>query len=106
MQQPYTLHERTGHELLPGKSRIFKKLIETEQDAKSNKMKLNYKKTKLMVCNLAKTKDFLPRFTFNNDELEVVEETRLLGLIIISDLSWSSNTNYITNQINQLLLLL
>ena len=30
MPQPYTFHERTWHELLPSKSRIFKKLIETE----------------------------------------------------------------------------
>ena len=52
-------------------------------------MKINYKKTKLMVFNPGRAIDFLPRFNFNDNELEIVEETKLLGLIISSDLSWS-----------------
>ena len=99
--QPFTYHGRTGYELLPEKSRVFKALQETEKYAKENKMKINYKKTKLMIFNPARTRDFCPRFLFNNDELEIVEETKLLGLIVRSDLAWTSNTEYIVKRANK-----
>ena len=76
--QPDTFHERTGHIILPEDSRVHKNLKETEQYAKDNNMKLNYKKTKLMVFNPGTARDFLPRFVFSNNELEVVEEIKLL----------------------------
>ena len=47
-----------------------------------------------------------PRFTFNGDELEVVDETKLLGIIIRSDLSWSSQTTYMVNRANKKLWIL
>ena len=96
--QPYTYHERTGHELLPTKSRVYQKLKQTEEYAAQNKMKINYKKTKLMVFNPAKTMDFSPRFTFNENQLEIVEETKLLGLVIRNDLSWTANTEYMVKR--------
>ena len=64
-------------------------------------MKINYKKTKLMIFNPARTRDFCPRFLFNNNELEIVEETKLLGLIVRSDLAWTSNTEYIVKRANK-----
>ena len=91
--QPFSYHNRTGHQLLPKESRVFQKLKETEEYAKQNKMKINYKKTKLMVFNPSKTRDFHPKFVLNGHELELVEETKLLGLTIRSDLSWTSNTH-------------
>ena len=99
--QPDTYHERTGHNLSPGSSKVYNNLKKTEKYAAVNKMKLNYKKTKLMVFNPGKARDFLPRFTFNNKELEVVEETTLLGVIIRSDLSWGSNTSYMVHRANK-----
>ena len=51
-----------------------------------------------MVFNPGRAIDFLPRFNFNDNELEIVEETKLLGLIIRSDLSWSSNTEYMVKR--------
>ena len=48
-----------------------------------------------MVFNPGKSRDFLPRFNFNNDELEVVEEFKLLGVIVKNDLSWGANSDYI-----------
>ena len=66
---------------------------QVEEYAKENKMKLNYEKTKLMLFNPGTKRDFFPRFVFNDKELEVVEESKLLGIIIRNDLSWSSNNN-------------
>ena len=62
---------------------------------------LNHKKTKLMVFNEAKTKDFMPSFVMNGNELDVVEETKLLGVVITSDMKWSSNTEYIVSRANR-----
>ena len=100
-QQPDTFHERTGHSLNPSHSRVFQKLIETERYAQENKMKINYRKTKLMVFNPGKIRDFFPRFTINNMELEIVEEIKLLGVKIRNDLSWGPNTDYIVQKANR-----
>ena len=98
---PDTFHERTGHQILPEKSRVYNMVKETEEYADKNNMKLNYKKTKLMVFNPGTARDFLPRFTFNNNELEVVEEIKLLGVVIRSDLSWGPNTEYMVKRANK-----
>ena len=74
---------------MPENSKVF---IETEN------MKINYKKTKLMLFNPSKTKDFLPRFVLNNHELDLVEETKLLGLVIRSDISWTFNTLFMVKR--------
>ena len=99
--QPYTYHMRSGHELLPEKSRVFQALQDTENYAKENNMKINYKKTKLMIFNPSRTKDFCPKFSFNDNELEIVEQTKLLGLIVRSDLSWTTNTEYMVKRANK-----
>ena len=52
----------------------------------------NKKKTKVMVFNPCKAWDFLPELTIDNQELEMVEEMRLLGVVITSDMKWAANT--------------
>ena len=99
--QPFTYHERTGHKLLQENSKVYQNLKATEQYATENKMKINYNKTKLMIFNPARTKDFHPRFSMNGNELEVTEETKILGLILRTDLSWSSNTEYMVKRANK-----
>ena len=99
--QPCTFHERTGHTLLPENSRVYRRLLKTEEYARENRMKINFKKTKFMVFNPGRTMDFHPRFTVNENELDVVEETRLLGLVIRNDLSWSSNTECMIKKANK-----
>ena len=81
--QPDTFHERTGHSIIPENSKVHQMLRKTEEYCDLNKMKINYKKTKLMVFNPGFARDFLPRFAFNGDELEVVEETKLLGVVMV-----------------------
>ena len=91
-QLPDVYHGRTGHVLPPANSQVYNQLQKTEEYAKLNDMIVNYDKTKLMVFNKCKSVDFSPKFEFGNKQLEVVEEIRLLGVIIRSDLKWSSNT--------------
>ena len=54
-------------------------------------MKINYKKTKLMIFNPCKKIDFRPEISLGGQEIEVVNEIRLLGLILMSDMRWCSN---------------
>ena len=71
-----------------------------------NQMVLNPKKTKLILFNPAKSYDFMPSFRINHDEIELVEESKLLGLVIRSDLSWQSNTEHMIRRCNSKLWIL
>ena len=62
-----------------------------------NKMKINFKKTKILPFILSKKLDFLPQLSFPHHEpLEVIYEARLLGVNLTSNLSWGDHVNYIT----------
>ena len=65
-------------------------------------MKLNHKKTKIIPFNFSKKFNFLPQLSFPNcDPIEVIYETRLLGVIITSNLSWSSHVDDISKRATQ-----
>ena len=56
-------------------------------------MKINKEKTKVMKFNMRKKYDFPVRLSLENNEyLEVVDNCKLLGTIISSDLKWEKNT--------------
>ena len=69
-------------------------------------MKINYKKTKLVLFNPCKKLDFIPALSLSGQEIEVVEEIRLLGLVIRSDGRWSSNTKNMICKANKRLWIL
>ena len=56
------------------------------------KMKLNDKKTKNMIFNFSKKNQFITKLSVNDNNLEVVEETKLLGTVLTNNLSWNRNT--------------
>ena len=95
---PDMYHARTGHVLPLQNSTIYKQLLKTEEYAQNNKMKLNYKKTKLMLFNPCWSVDFMPEIELDNNQLELVEEMRLLGMIIQSDMKWTANTDHIVTK--------
>ena len=96
--KPDTYHARTGHKLPEGSSQLVQQLEETQKYAEDNKMKLNYKKTKLMLFNNCKIWDFMPEIEVGGNQLVLVEEMRILGLVIRADLKWTSNTKYIVEK--------
>ena len=64
-----------------------------------NEMRINKKKTKVMLFNEANKYDFMPEIEIDNGEiLEVDEEFKLLGVIMTSDLKWNKNTKHITQK--------
>ena len=96
--QPDTFHARTGHVLPPESSAVYNQLTQTSIYAYENQMKINDKKTKLMVFNPCTSLDFMPEFKLGDNQLEVVDEMRLLGLILRTDMSWKSNTEHIVSK--------
>ena len=59
-------------------------------------MKINGKKTKVMIFNKSRKLDFPPEVNFPDSQfLEVISETKLVGVIISDDLKWQKNTDYI-----------
>ena len=63
-----------------------------------NQMKLNTSKTNYMVFNFSMNYQFNTRLTLKGQHLEQVNETKLLGLKIRSDLGWRSNTSVLTRK--------
>ena len=55
-------------------------------------MRLNQKKSCAIIFNFTKNYQFTSRLTMEGKPLEIVDHTKLLGLIVSNDLSWSRNT--------------
>ena len=62
------------------------------------KMRLNEKKTKSMIFNFSKKNQFTTKLSVNNKLLEIVNEAKLLGTIVTSDLKWKKNTKVIVGK--------
>ena len=60
-----------------------------------NLMKLNVKKSKYMTVNFTQKYQFSTRLSLDGNNLEEVQETKLLGLTLRNDLKWHSNTDSI-----------
>ena len=95
---PDTFHARTGHVLPREQSALHHQLLETQQYAKDNKMKVNNNKTKLMLFNNCKKWDSMPELSLDGHDMVLEEEMRLLGVVIRSDMKWSSNTENIVKK--------
>ena len=96
--QPDPYHARTGHALANENSKVMQQIQAVDDYAQSNEMKLNLKKTKFMLFNACTSIDFLPSFNLCGVEIELVEEMKLLGLIITSDLKFEKNTEFIVQK--------
>ena len=63
-------------------------------------MVLNEKKTKSMIFNYSKKYQFATDLKLKSERLNVVDEAKLLGLIMTSDLRWNRNTQKIVKDAN------
>ena len=81
------------NQFIPSEHLKTKKYLENIKDwATDNQMKLNSKKTKNMVINFSTNKQFIANIELDGEILETVDEQRLLGTFITSNLSWERNT--------------
>ena len=65
------------------------------QWATTNNMKLNVKKTKEFMVSFLKYTPQIDPLTVNNEPLQTVRTTKLLGVHLTSDLKWSAHIDYI-----------
>ena len=97
-ERPLRYHDRTEHLLPAGASQVQQQLSDLQEYAEANSMKINQGKTKVMLFNNARKYDFHPNLKVSQTELEVVEEMKLLGVVITSNLSWNANTKQIVSK--------
>ena len=62
------------------------------------KMKLNEKKTKIMIFNFTKNHKFTTRLKLRDENIEIVNSAKLLGTIVTDSLTWDENTNYLVQK--------
>ena len=93
--RPVPYNDRTGHVLQGDQSEVQKLLLELNSYVENHQMKINDTKTKVILFNNSRKYDFSPNLAFEDDNiLEVVEELRLLGVMITSNLSWQTHVDY------------
>ena len=95
--RPLTWNERTQHVLLENENPMLEELSSLSLFASDNLMKIKEKKTNVMKFNFSRSYDFPPELSIDGftEKLEVVNRTKLLGVMLTSDLKWSANTDYI-----------
>ena len=60
-----------------------------------NQMKLNKEKSKYMIINFTNDWKFNTRLSIEKENIQQINETKLLGVWITDDLKWSKNTSEI-----------
>ena len=97
--RPLKYRERTGH-ILPAANNLLQFYVKDAEDfIDKNDMKINKKKTNIMLFNNARKFDFPPELTFDDGTpLEVISEVKLVGIILSNNLKWQKNTEYITKK--------
>ena len=96
---PHNYHEQSGLVLPPENSVLQHQLCDLLSFTNHNKMKINMKKTKVIPFNPFTKYGFLPQLSFPGEApLEVIYETRLLGVTLSCDLTWTAHIKDITNR--------
>ena len=94
-----SLQPNNGDLFLPP-TLLQKRLDDVSIAAQAHDMKLNLTKTKVINFNFTRKYKFRPELAFDGTVLEVVNETKLLGLIISDDCRWDANTKNIVTKGN------
>ena len=81
-------------------------LDEINSWTEKNLMELNVKKTKSMVFNFSKKFQFTTDLNLKNQKVEIIEQAKLLGLILTNDLKWEQNTNFLVKDANRRMVML
>ena len=66
----------------------------------NQQMQINEKKTKTMIFNFTEKYQFTTRLQLKNENIDVINSTRLLGTILSDDLGWDKNTANLVKKAN------
>ena len=96
---PATFHNRTG-QILPEDENIMQSELDFFNEyCRTKKMSINQDKSECMLFNKARKYDFQPELYLSpGNQLEQVEEMKLVGYKLCSDLRTISNTRYIVKR--------
>ena len=90
------------NQVIPSQNLKTQQYIDSIQKWTSDRMMvLNEKKTKNIIFNFSKERQFTTDIKLKNETLEVVNETKLLGVYITTDLRWNRNTEYLVKDANK-----
>ena len=93
---PAQYHSRTGQTLPQDQNQMQSELDSFNEYCRLSKLKINQEKSKAMLFNRARKHDFSPKLSLvPGQDLEVVEDIKLVGYQLRSDLRTISNTQYI-----------
>ena len=59
-----------------------------------NKIQLNKKKSNAMIFNFIYNLQFTTRLEMEGENIEIIKETKLLGVMVNDRLNWDSNTQF------------
>ena len=98
--RPLTHDERTQQVLELGNNEFQNSLDDLFSFVSSKNMKIKEKKTELMKFNFSTSNDFPPEFKIAGfaENIEVKKETKLLGVVLTTDLKWERNTEFICSK--------
>ena len=96
-QKPLAYNERTQQVLAVERNTLQEDLLSLNTFVSQKFMKIKESKTQIMKFNFTRNSDFPPELKIEGFEnnLQVVEKTKLLGVIISNDLKWQENTKEI-----------
>ena len=83
---PDAFHDRLGQQLDSEKSKVYEEILQIEEYAAEHEMRLNVAKSKFMFFNPTENFDFTPKFEIDGNEIETMEEMKLLGLARVDHL--------------------
>ena len=93
---PLPYHSRTQHSLPEKDNRLQHKAEKLSEFARTNFMQINQTKTKVAIFNPLSKVDILPQISLDWENcIEVVDEYKLLGQIISTDMKTLKNTKNI-----------
>lgn len=99
--KPATFHSRTGHTLSSINNPLIPQLNHIQDFARENMLKINIDKCFIMLFNRSRSLDFQPEIYIEGMLLDVVEEAKLLGIIISSDLKWSKHVAHLSTKVRK-----
>ena len=73
-------------------------ITEIQEWTNNQKMILNAEKTKVMIFNFTNNYQFTTRLALNKENIEIVRQAKLLGVLITDDLNGMQILNYCLNK--------
>ena len=99
LQRPVPYRGRFELRLPREKIKLQNEIDSLSVYATNHLMSLNHQKTKVLLCTIHRKYDFLPEIQLQqNINAEVVEQMKIVGFILRSDMKTSSNTEYIVKK--------